>query len=54
MHPKNANGVANRVLFRLVLNIPLTLLHSEWPNLYGVLSILSAIGLSYSFLFRNN
>ena len=24
---------------------PLTLLHSEWPKLYGVLSVLSAIGL---------
>ena len=25
----------------------LTLLHSEWPKLYGVLAILSAIGLKY-------
>ena len=25
---------------------PLTLLHSEWPKLYGVLAILSAVGLS--------
>ena len=24
---------------------PLTLLHSEWPKLYGVLAVLSAIGL---------
>ena len=30
-----------RVLFRA-----LTLLHSEWPKLYGVLAILGAIGLS--------
>ena len=26
-------------------NSALTLLHSEWPKLYGVLAILSAIGL---------
>ena len=26
--------------------ISLTLLHSEWPKLYGVLTILSAIGLN--------
>ena len=26
----------------------LTLLHSEWPKLYGVLAILSAIGLNLS------
>ena len=25
----------------------LTLLHSEWPKLYGVLAVLSAIGLTY-------
>ena len=35
MHPKNADGVVNRVLFRLVLNSPLTLLHSEWPKLWS-------------------
>ena len=28
----------------------LTLLHSEWPKLYGVLAILSAIGLKLLFL----
>ena len=27
------------------LELILTLLHSEWPKLYGVLAILSAIGL---------
>ena len=27
----------------------LTLLHSEWPKLYGVLAILSAIGLKQNF-----
>ena len=27
--------------------MPLTLLHSERPKLYGVLAILSAIGLSF-------
>ena len=27
--------------------LTLTLLHSEWPKLYGVLVILSAIGLTY-------
>ena len=26
----------------------LTLLHSEWPKLYGVLAVLSAIGLKVS------
>ena len=34
------NGYAVRGKFLL-----LTLLHSEWPNLYGVLAVLSAIGL---------
>ena len=28
----------------------LTLLHSEWPKLYGVLAILSAIGLNVYLL----
>ena len=31
----------------------LTLLHSEWPKLYRVLAILSAIGLRENELFRN-
>ena len=26
-------------------DVDLTLLHSEWPKLYGVLAILSAVGL---------
>ena len=30
----------------------LTLLHLEWPKLYGVLTILSAIGLRYIFLCK--
>ena len=30
---------------------PLTLLHSEWPKLYGVLAILRAIGLSVDSIF---
>ena len=29
----------------------LTLLHSEWPKLYGVLAILSAIGLKVKLLY---
>ena len=27
------------------IGLTLTLLHSEWPKLYGVLAVLSAIGL---------
>ena len=27
-------------------HLNLTLLHSEWPKLYGVLAVLSAIGLA--------
>ena len=30
----------------------LTLLHSEWPKLYGVLAILSAIGLKEGICFK--
>ena len=30
----------------------LTLLHSERPKLYGVLTILSAVGLSFIFLSK--
>ena len=31
----------------------LTLLHSEWPNLYGVIAVLSAVGLRliHHFIF---
>ena len=29
-----------------MLTVPLTLLHSEWPKLCGVMAVLSAIGLS--------
>ena len=32
--------------------IELTLLHSEWPKLYGVLAILSAIGLKSTVFYR--
>ena len=28
----------------------LTLLHSEWPKLYGVLAVLSAVGLNDGFM----
>ena len=31
----------------------LTLLHSEWPKLYGVLAILSAIGLIWLYLIKH-
>ena len=31
---------------QLFVNVLLTLLHSEWPKLYRVLSVLSVIGLS--------
>ena len=31
--------------------LSLTLLHSEWPKLYGVLTILSAIGLKSSYIY---
>ena len=30
----------------VIINVTLTLLHSEQPKLYGVLTILSAIGLN--------
>ena len=30
-------------------SLSLTLLHSEWPKLYGVLAVLSAIGLKAFF-----
>ena len=29
----------------LKMELTLTLLHSEWPKLYGVLAILTAVGL---------
>ena len=32
-------------------SILLTLLHSEWPKLHGVLAVLSAIGLRNEFHF---
>ena len=34
-----------QLLYRKVFLFLLTLLHSEWPKLYRVLAILSAIGL---------
>ena len=35
------------VIITLVMQLlVLTILHSEWPKLYGVLAILSAIGLT--------
>ena len=35
-------------LFSKYFTCHLTLLHSEWPKLYGVLAILSAVGLKWS------
>ena len=32
----------------------LTLLHSEWPKLYGVLAILSAIGLNKVYSYKKD
>ena len=39
--------VTNTVVITRVLCINLTLLHSKRPKLYGVLTVLSAIGLSF-------
>ena len=33
---------------------PLTLLHSVWPKLYGVLALLSAIGLTVVLISKMN
>ena len=35
-----------------VVKLHLTLLHSEWPKLYGVMTILSAIGSRNSIALR--
>ena len=31
----------------------LSLLHSEWPKLYGVLAVLSAVGVMYVIFLLN-
>ena len=47
MTPNEMGGKNENELLPLnVYPLTLTLLHLEWPNLYGVLAILSAKGLS--------